>query len=399
MKRSGPSTPHCATPSSNTDAIDTGKETHIAASQHRLAPAPRITLYARPASGAACPLSADGMHAPAQHGSDRREHYAERGPQPSFAFADIDDAQVLKVEAEQRLAMQPMRTARPAQTEQSQRLSDIAAVIKKMMEGEVASVLKALARLAQQEGAGQSGLQGARQGFSLFIKHFQQAKLAAGDGRHTDMKAALALALAELARFAGQAGDGWTRHFRTSRSFRADVLPWLQALSGACSTWAEVADPLSERIPASERGDAETLEGVRTEARARAVSSPAPVQPSPERARARSVSSATSSSGKTAATANAGAATADRVEGARTPSSPGRKLKAFFSRSSETRMPRGRAGSEPASSPSRAGPNPGLGGDTTATTPASTATTATTTTTTTRTGSPLRADRKVDADN
>jgi hypothetical protein len=324
----------------------------------------------------------------AQDGPDRREHYTERGPQPSFAFADIDDEQVLKVEAEQRLAMQPVRTGRPAQTVDARRLSEIAGVIKKMMEGEVASVLKELARLPAQEGAGQSDLQEAKKCFSLFIKHFQLAKLAAGDGKQDQMKEALAPALAELARFAGKHGDRATGQARASRALRAEVLPHLQALAAACSTWAEVGDPLSGHGSANAGGDADSHEHTGTETRARAVSSPAPVRPSHERERARSVSGQTSSPGKVpAGMADAGPARTDRVERMRSPSSPGKKLKAFFSRSSEARSDKARRDSEPGSPPSRSGAKPGTESRTISTA-----------TTTTRSTTSSRADRKPDAD-
>jgi hypothetical protein len=336
-------------------------------------------------------MLADSKNDSAQHGSDRREHYTERGPQPSFAFADIDDEQVLKVEAEQRLAMQPVRTARPAQTEEARRLSEIAGVIKTMMEGEVAYVLKELARLPAQDGPGQSGLQEAKKRFSLFIKHFQQAKLAAGDGKQDQMKEALTSALAELARFAGQHGDRSARQARASRAFRIDVLPHLQALAAACSTWAEVDDPLSGHLTANARGDADSREHAGTGARARAVSSPAPVRPSQERERARSISSATSSSGKVpAGMVDASQATIDRVEKSRSPSSPGKKLKAFFSRSSEARSHKTRVDSKSASPPYRSGAKPGA--------QSSTTTTTTTMTTSTLATTPSRADRKPDAD-
>ena len=388
MKRTGPSEPHSATPSSITDAIESGKETRSASSQDRQAAVAQITVYSKPASSTARPMLVDSMPAPAQHGPDRREHYTERGPQPSFAFADIDDEQVLKVEAEQRLAMQPVQPARPAQTEQARRLSEIAGVIKKMMEGEVASVLKELARLPVQEGAGQSDLQETKKRFSLFIKHFQQAKLAAGDGKHDQMKEALTPALAELSRFAGQHGDRATRQARASRAFRTEVLPHLQALAAACSTWAEVDDPLSAHVPVNARGDADSHERAGTEARARAVSSPAPVRPSQERERARSVSGQTSSPGKVpAGMADASPATTDRVERMRSPSSPGKKLKAFFSRSSEARSHKARLDSEPGSPPSRSGTKPGTESRTTSAA-----------TTTTRSTTPSHADRKPDGD-
>ena len=391
MKRTGSSEQQSATPSSSTNTIESGKETGSAASQDRSSPVTQLKVYSKAASTTARPMLADNAPGAAPPGPDRREHYTERGPQPSFEFADIDDEQVLKVEAEQRLAMQPVLLASPRQTEQARRLSEIAGAIKKMMEGEVASVIKELARLQAQEGAGQADLQEVKKGFSLFIKHFQQAKLSAAEAKQNPMTEALGSALEELARLARQAGDKSAGQVRATRTFRTEVQPHLQSLAAACSAWAGVDNPLSKQVPAPDRDDTDSQKCPDPEARARSASIPAPVRPSQERERARSVSSRTSSSGKVpAGMAHASPATTGKDEMPKSPSSPGRKLKAFFSRSSEPRSSKSTADSDPGSPHSRSGAKRSAESSTTTTSTA-------TTTTSTRAASVSRADKKRDA--
>lgn len=378
MKRTGPSERHFATPASSTsDTIESGKEARGTASQDKEAPAGKVTVYSKPTPDTGRSMLPDSKRDAAPDGSGRREHYTGRGQQPSFEFADIDDEQVLKVEADQRLAMQPVSPGKPRQTEEVRRLSEIAVAIKKMMEGEVASVLKELARLAAQDGADQSDVQEAKKGFSLFIKHFQQAKLAAGNGNGKQLTEALTSALAELAGFVGQPGDKSTRQAWASRAFRTGLQPGLQTLAAACSAWAGVDNPLSRQVPVTDRGASDCHDRTGTEARARAVSSPAPVRPSQERERARSVTGQIPSSGKIPSSmVGASQVTTHSVETLKSPSSAGRKLKAFFSRSSEARTRKTTAGSEPGSPPSRSGAQRSAEGSTSTST-SSTATTST----------------------
>ena len=356
MKRTGPSERHFATPASSTsDTIDSAKEARGASSQDQEAHVEKVTVYSKPLPGTGRSMLPDSRYDAAPDGSGRREHYTGRGQQPSFEFADIDDEQVLKVEADQRLAMQPVSSVKPRQTEEARRLLEIARAIKEMMEGEVASVLKELARLAAQDGAGQSDVQEAKKGFSLFIKHFQQAKLAAGNGNGKQLTEALTSALAELARLVGPSGDKCTGQAWASRAFRTGLQPGLQTLAAACSAWAGLDNPLSRQVPATDRGASDSHDRTGTEeARARAVSSPAPVRPSQERERARSLTSPIPSSGTIPSSmVGTSQAPTHSVETLKSPSGPGRKLKAFFSRSSEARTRKTTAGSEPGSPLSR----------------------------------------------
>ncbi|MET0963526.1 MAG: hypothetical protein ABWY05_12030 [Noviherbaspirillum sp.] len=303
-------------------------------------------LYSKPTSSA-------GQHAVAEFrpGGERREQYIERGQQPSFEFASIDDKQVLKVEAALRMAIQNVPAARPAQTEETRRLSGIAAAIQKMMEGEVASVLRKLAQIPA-EGPAQSTAQDAKNSYSLFIQQFQQAKLAAAIGNRGDMNDALALD--ELAGLAGRHGEKSARQARSPRIFSGATLACLHTIAEACSAWAGADNPMSLPGSATVRVEPEGAASEAADARMRSLSSPVQVKKSQERERARSASGHIPSHKKPSLGASAERQARQEESAApKSPTSPGKKLKSLFSRSSEGRT-RAPGDGEPVSPRSRA---------------------------------------------
>jgi hypothetical protein len=382
MKRTGTTDRYTASPASSTATAAGDKDAQASALEDSKTTHGKATVYSKPASSTGQSLLAE-----CKPGGERREQYIERGQQPSFEFADIEDEQVLRVEAALRTATQNVQAGRQLPTEETRRLSGIAAAIQKMMEGEVASVLRELAQIPLTDGAGLAALQDAKKSYSLFIQQFQQAKLAAANGNRSDMTDALTLALGELASLAGRHGERSTRQARAPRVFSAAVQASLRTLADACSGWAGTDKPLFRPGTASARAEFDSPLSDSTEVRARSASSPAQAKKTQERERGRSASGQTPSHKKPQVGSPPAErlASLDQIAPPKSPTSPGRKLRSLFSRTSDARTRVPGADNDPGSPRSRAAAK-------------NSAETSTASTTEVRVRSPSRGEQKRDID-
>ena len=289
-------------------------------------------VTSRPTSSAGEQASGPGS---IRASNDRRDSWLDRGQFPSFEFAVIEDEQVLKVEAVQRGAADAVTTAPRLRDDESRRLAGIAADMQRMIEGDVASLLKELAGMSVQKEPATSKVADARTTFSLFIQHFQQAKLAAVDGKQAQMRSELTLALGKLDNFSDIHAGSKAGKALAFKAPVATVRSTLARLAAACRTWAGIANSHNmwsissdvDAIGSSKFGEAE--------ARLRSVSSPDPI-------------TARSAAYDPPRPSQAGSSSSGRKPSERTPEkgqerpkSPGiaagRKLKALFSRRSEPR--------------------------------------------------------------
>jgi hypothetical protein len=289
-------------------------------------------VFSRPASPAGGQASGDGS---TQSTYDRRDCWLDRGQFPSFEFTIIDDEQVLKLEAAQRGASEAVTGAPRLRDNESRRLAGFAADMQRMIEGDIASLLKELAGMPAAKHPAASKAADARTSFSLFIQHVQAAKLAAADGRQAQMTSELTLALGKLDSFTeSHAGSNAGKRL-AFKAPAAAIRSTLARLASACRTWAGITDTLDTLSTASDvdaSGGSSFGEG---EARLRSVSSPEPITARPaENDPPRPTLAGSSSPGKKPSDRNP-------AKGKEKPGSPGlaagRKLKALFSRSSEPR--------------------------------------------------------------
>jgi hypothetical protein len=207
--------------------------------------------------------------------------------------------------------------------------------MQKMIEGDVASLLKELAGMPAAKQPATSKATEAKTSFSLFIQHVQHAKLAAADGRQAQMTSELRLALGKLDSFTeNHAGSNAGKRL-AFKAPAATIRSTLARLASACRTWAGIADTPDTSSTASDidaSGSSRSGEG---EARLRSVSSPEPFAARPALTDPPQPAPAGSSS--------PGKKPGERkpAKGQLSPKSPGasagRKLKALFSRSSEPR--------------------------------------------------------------
>lgn len=292
-----------------------------------------VTVFSRPAPGPGEQASSLGA---LQGLDDRRETWIDRGKLPSFEFKTIDDEQVLAVVAAQRGATEAGARIRRVPDEEARRLTGIAAAIQKNMEDEVAFILTELAGIPATTNAVLSAKTEASAAFSHFIKHFRNAKLAAGDNMPAQMTSELVLAQARLASFSEHHMGPTACKPLATRASGKQFQSALERLLAACATWAYNASPTYAPVAAPGAESACDTKHVESEARTRSVSSP---EPTTKRASVHE---------KTPVDYSGSSPTSKRTpgrkatEGPEKPSSPtavaGRKLKALFSRSSEPRV-------------------------------------------------------------
>lgn len=232
------------------------------------------TVFSRPTSTAGEQAPGFGTQAEA---NARQGVWLERGQFPSFEFDVIDDQQVLDVEAAQRTGTPVAQNMRRSPNAQTLRLAGIARDIQKMIETEAAFVLKELAGMPAAKDAASTAEADARKRFSLFLKHFQNAKLAAADAAPAGLVSEMTLALESLKRFSAICtGTDAGRPLVLKASANA-VRSTLVQLAAACKAWGANdtgGDTLSNPTSADETGSP-TRSG--SEPRLRSVSSPEPV--------------------------------------------------------------------------------------------------------------------------
>lgn len=325
----------------------------VDAQQAAMASGGAAAVFSRPAAVVTEPASVSGSK-PEAEAADRREAWLDRGQFPSFEFASIEDAEVLEAEAVLRGVARPAATPPRFQDEQARRLTGVAADMQKLIQSDVALIMKELAMLPAPGSTASSTVSGAKTAFSLFVKHLQDAKLAAAAGDQDRMTAELTLALGRLQHFTdSHAAPGASKPLAFNAS-QPKVRSTLASLASACRHWggAEAATETS-----SSSTDAHDSTGLlASETRARSVSSPErpAVVPTPGDSRSPDSSRPASPGRKPSDRKNE----KDR-EKARSPNNTaGRKLKALFTRSSEGRnskKPEADAGNDPRSPRSRAG--------------------------------------------